>query len=115
MYKILADENIPFAEEAFSNFGSVKLLPGREITNEILRPYNILIVRSVSKVNEQLLQGTNVKFVGTATIGLDHIDTNYLKKMRISYANAPGCNADSVAEYIFAGLFKIAAEEKLSP
>lgn len=114
MYKILADENIPFAEEAFSGFGSVQLIPGREITNEILKPYNILIVRSVTKVNQQLLEGTGVKFVGTTTIGLDHIDTNYLQKMHISYANAPGCNADSVAEYIFAALFNIASEEKFS-
>ncbi len=112
MYKILADENIPFAEEAFSKFGSVQLIPGRDITNEILRPYHILIIRSVTKVNEQLLKGTNVKFVGTTTIGLDHIDTVYLQKMHISCANAPGCNADSVAEYIFAGLYKIASEAK---
>ncbi len=112
MYKILADENIPFAEEAFSNFGSVRLLPGREITNEILRAYHILIVRSVTKVDEQLLEGTNVKFVGTTTIGLDHLDTDYLQKKGIKYANAPGCNADSVAEYIFAGLYKIASEGK---
>ena len=52
--------------------------------------------------------------MGTTTIGLDHIDTGYLKKKNISYANAPGCNADSVAEYIFAGLYKIASETRLS-
>ena len=114
MYKILADENIPYAEAAFSNFGTVQLIAGREINNEIVRPYDILIVRSVTKVNEQLLEGSNVKFVGTTTIGLDHIDTGYLKKKNISYANAPGCNADSVAEYIFAGLYKIASETRLS-
>ncbi len=114
MYKILADENIPFAEEAFSRFGPVQLISGREITNEILKPYNILIVRSVTKVNEQLLEGTGVKFVGTTTIGLDHIDTDYLQKMHIGYANAPGCNADSVAEYIFAALFNLASEGKFS-
>lgn len=114
MYKILADENIPFAEAAFSNFGTVRLLSGREFTNEIVRPYDILIVRSVTKVNEHLLEGSNVKFVGTTTIGLDHIDTGYLKKKHISYANAPGCNADSVAEYIFAGLYKLASETRLS-
>ncbi len=112
IYKILADENIPHAEAAFSNFGTVQLIPGREITNEILRPFDILIVRSVTKVNEQLLQGSNVKFVGTTTIGLDHIDTGYLNKAHIQYANAPGCNADSVAEYIFAGLYKIASEKQ---
>ncbi len=112
LYKILADENIPYAREAFSNFGSVELVPGRDISNALLRPIDILVVRSVTKVNEQLLQGTNVRFVGTATIGLDHIDTGYLQKMDIKYSNAPGCNADSVAEYIFAGLYNIASEGK---
>ncbi len=112
MYKILADENIPFAREAFSEFGSVKLISGREITNDSLRTIDILIVRSITKVNETLLKGTSVKYVGTTTIGCDHIDVEYLIKQKIGFANAPGCNADSVAEYIFTGLLKIASEAK---
>ncbi len=112
MYKIVADENIPFVREAFSNFGTVQVVPGREITNELLKPFDILIIRSVTKVTERLLEETNIKFVGTTTIGLDHIDTNYLLKRLIGYANAPGCNADSVTEYIFAGLFEIATNAK---
>jgi erythronate-4-phosphate dehydrogenase len=111
MYKILVDENIPFAREAFSEFGSVKLIPGREITNNSLRTTDILIIRSITKVNEALLKGTPVKFVGTTTIGCDHIDVEYLVKANISLASAPGCNADSVMEYIFAGLLKIASEK----
>jgi erythronate-4-phosphate dehydrogenase len=113
MYKILIDENIPFAREAFSGFGKVKLAGGREITNSMLRDIDLLIVRSITKVNESLLKNTGVKFVGTATIGLDHIDTEYLTYKKIGFANSPGCNADSVAEYIFAGLLKIASERNI--
>lgn len=112
MYRILVDENIPFSMEAFSEFGSVKLIPGREITNDSLRSADILIIRSITKVNETLLKGTPVKFVGTTTIGSDHIDTEYLRRNNIGFANAPGCNADSVAEYIFAGLLNIASAAK---
>ena len=75
MYKILADENIPYAGEAFSEIGEVKLISGREMTNESLKSIDILIVRSVTRVNESLLKGTPVKFVGSATIGSDHAPT----------------------------------------
>jgi len=114
MYKILADENIPYAEEAFSLIGEVKLIPGRDIKNDSLKSVDILIVRSVTRVNEELLDGTPVKFVGTTTIGSDHIDQAYLKRKDIGFAGAPGCNADSVAEYIFAGLLKIAVLKKFN-
>lgn len=114
MYKILVDENIPYAEEAFSEIGRVELISGRDITNKSLKSVDILIVRSVTRVSEELLEGTNVKFVGTTTIGSDHIDLAYLKSKDIGFANAPGCNADSVAEYIFAGLLKIAVTKKFS-
>lgn len=109
--KILIDENIPFAEEAFAGFGKVELAAGREITDKLLKDVDILIVRSVTKVNKSLLEHTPVTFVGTTTIGYDHIDTTYLKSKKISYANSPGCNADSVAEYIIASLVKIAFEQ----
>lgn len=109
IYKILVDENIPFAAEAFSQFGQVELIPGRDIVNDSLNSVDILIVRSITRVDEGLLKGSSVRFVGTTTIGEDHIDKEYLKRNNIGFANAPGCNADSVAEYVFAGLFKIAA------
>jgi erythronate-4-phosphate dehydrogenase len=111
MLKVLADQNIPFAKEAFSEIGQVKLISGREITNESLKSTDILIVRSITRVVEVLLRNTSVKFVGTATIGSDHIDTKYLQQKNIGFANAPGCNADSVREYIFTGLLSIAVEE----
>lgn len=113
MLKILADENIPFAEEAFAGFGKLKLTSGREITNTLLKDIDILIVRSVTKVNKTLLEHTPVTFVGTTTIGYDHINTTFLKSSKIGFANSPGCNADSVAEYIFAALLKIAAGQNI--
>jgi len=106
--KLAVDENIAFAEENFSAFGELLLLNGREITKEKIRDCDILITRSVTKVNRELLEGTNVRFVGTATIGYDHIDLNYLNSRGIAFANAPGCNAYSVAEYVFSALLFLA-------
>jgi erythronate-4-phosphate dehydrogenase len=114
MYNILADENIPYAEDAFSGIGQVSLINGRDITAERLKNVDILIIRSITRVNKELLQGSPVKFVGTATIGLDHIDVDYLNQNKIGFASAPGCNADSVAEYIFAGLLKFAVKDNFS-
>ncbi len=112
--KLVVDENIALAEEAFLQFGDVLLIGGRQITNEILRNADALIVRSITKVDENLLQNTNIKFVGTATIGTDHIDTNCLDKNNIAFADAKVCNADSVAEYVFTALLNIAPREKIS-
>ena len=112
--KIVADENIIFAEDAFSEFGVLKLLNGRKINKKILTDTDALIVRSVTRVNEALLKKTKVNFVGTATIGTDHIDINYLQKNKIAFTDAKGCNADSVAEYAFTALLKIAAKEKIN-
>lgn len=112
--KLVVDENIAFAEEAFSQFGDVLLIGGRQITNEILRNADALIIRSITNVDEKLLQNTNIKFAGTATIGTDHIDTNYLNKNNIAFADAKGCNADSVTEYVFTALLKIAVDNNLT-
>lgn len=112
--KLIVDENIEFAREAFSLFGETILLPGREITNKILKDADILIVRSVTNVGEKLLNGTSVKFVGTATIGTDHIDLSYLKSRNIRFADAKGCNAFAVAEYFLTALMKVCSDEKIS-
>jgi erythronate-4-phosphate dehydrogenase len=112
--KLLVDENIAFPREAFSQFGEVILKSGREITNKLLSNTEALIVRSITKVDKSLLENTDVKFVGTATIGTDHIDLNYLEEKGIAFADAQGCNANSVAEYVFTALSKIATEKKLS-
>jgi erythronate-4-phosphate dehydrogenase len=112
--KVVVDENIIFAEEAFSEFDSLYLINGRSITNKVLLDADVLIVRSITNVDENLLRNTPVKFVGTATIGTDHIDIEYLLKNKITFADAKGCNADSVAEYVFTALLKIAVDEKIS-
>lgn len=112
--KLVVDENIAFPEEAFSQLGEVILCGGRKITNELLKDVDALIVRSITRVDEKLLKKTKVKFVGTATIGTDHIDLNYLKEAGIAFADAQGCNANSVAEYVFTVLMKIAVERRLS-
>jgi len=112
--KLVIDENIALAEEAFSQFGDVLLIGGRQITNDILRNADVLIIRSITIVGENLLQNTKIKFVGTATIGTDHIDTNYLNKNNIAFADAKGCNADSVAEYVFTALLKIAVDNHIT-
>ncbi|NOX64598.1 MAG: 4-phosphoerythronate dehydrogenase [Chlorobi bacterium] len=102
--KIVVDENISFGKEAFENFGDVELIQGRKITNENLVNADALIVRSITNVNENLLANTKIKFVGTATIGTDHIDKNYLSKNNIQFAYAPGCNSFAVTEYVYSAI-----------
>ena len=87
MLKIIVDENIVFAEEAFSAFGKVQLFPGRKLNNQILKDADILVVRSITIVDEELLKNTRIKFVGTATTGNDHVDQEYLKKKNITLKN----------------------------
>jgi len=113
--KIIADENIIFAKEAFGGMGEVHLANGREITTKILEDADALIVRSVTRVNEELLRGSRVKFVGTATIGDDHVDKKYLQRESIAFTNAAGCNANSVVEYFFCGLIYLLNKYKSDP
>jgi erythronate-4-phosphate dehydrogenase len=101
---ILVDENVAYALEAFGRLGTVRVLPGRRITAADVKDVDVLIVRSVTRVNETLLAGSPVKFVGTATIGCDHVDVEYLRGRGIAFASAPGSNATSVAEYVAAAL-----------
>jgi len=110
---LIVDENIVFATEAFSSLGTAKLVNGRNINRKVIKDADVLIVRSITTVNEELLRGSKVKFVGTATIGTDHVDLNYLSKNNIQFADAKGCNADSVAEYVFTALLKVASEKKI--
>ena len=102
--KIIVDENIPFGREAFENFGEVELHNGREINSSICKNGDALIVRTTTKVNEELLKNSSVKFVGTSTIGTDHIDQDYLNNSNIAFSSAAGCNSHSVAEYVFSAL-----------
>lgn len=102
--KIIADENMPNAQTLFSHLGKVELVNGRTLTNEQVKDADVLLVRSVTKVSQALLEGSAVRFVGSATIGVDHIDLDYLKSANISFSSAPGCNAEAVADYVFSGL-----------
>ena len=111
---VVVDENVAFAEEAFSKFGEVQLLHGREIDQSVLKNTDALIVRSITQINKKLLKGTAISFVGTATIGTDHVDLEYLKERSINFADAKGCNADAVAEYVFTALFSAAVKKNIS-
>jgi erythronate-4-phosphate dehydrogenase len=102
--KIIADANIPFVKECFSSIGEVTVIGGREMTPWIVADADILLVRSITPVGVDLLAGSNVRFVGTATIGFDHIDVDFLARNNIGFASAPGSNANSAAEYVIAGL-----------
>ncbi|HLU69605.1 MAG TPA: 4-phosphoerythronate dehydrogenase [Fibrobacteria bacterium] len=114
---ILVDENIPQGREVFSAYGTVTTFHGRQLTAADVRASGAeaLLVRSITKVNASLLEGSNIKFVGTATIGVDHIDHPYLKAHGIGFSAAPGCNARSVAEYFVAALLNLHVRHGLYP
>lgn len=112
--KIVADENIPAAEQLFSGFGEVIRIPGRHMSAADVVDADLLLVRSITKVNKKLLENSSVKFVGTATIGTDHIDQDYLQQQGIHFTSAPGCNADAVAEYVISVLSLLAQEQSFS-
>jgi len=109
--KILVDENMPYARDLFARLGEVTAVPGRPIPVEKLDDADALMVRSVTKVNSQLLDGKNVRFVGTATAGTDHVDQDYLAQAGIAFSAAPGCNAIAVVEYVFSALLMLAVRD----
>ncbi len=102
--KIIADDNMPLVQELFSPYGEIITLPGRDITADDVQQADVLLVRSVTQVNESLLGGSKVRFVGSSTIGADHIDQSYLQQKGIKFANAPGCNANAVVQYVLSVL-----------
>ena len=102
--KIVADENIPGLEQCFASFAEIVSLPGRQIEASDVKDADALIVRSITQVNGALLSNSQVQFVGTCTIGTDHIDLAYLQEKNISFSSAPGCNADAVVDYVLAAL-----------
>lgn len=112
--KIVIDENIEFAKEAFSSLGEILLINGREIDSNHVSDSDALIVRSVTEVNENLLNNSKIKFVGTATIGTDHINQTYLKNNGIAFSSAAGCNSYAVAEYVTTVLTNISYNKGIS-
>ncbi|KMQ52394.1 Erythronate-4-phosphate dehydrogenase [Chitinispirillum alkaliphilum] len=103
---IIADQNILFAAESFAELGEVTVLPSYKINREELKKADIALVRSVTPVGKELLEDTPVRFVASATIGIDHVDLDYLRERSIGFAHAPGSNADSVAEYVLASILE---------
>jgi len=111
--KIVADANIPYVAECFSSIGDVEVIGGREITPAVIADADVLLVRSVTRIDSNLLAESRVRFVGTATIGFDHIDTEYLSRNNIGFASAPGSNANSAAEYVIAAMLEIGRKHSL--
>ncbi len=109
--RIVADANIPYAGEAFGRIGQVHRVPGQQIEPAFVEGADVLLVRSVTRVGSELLQKSRVRFVGSATIGTDHVDRDYLRERRIAFAHAPGSNAQSVVEYVLAALLAVYAGE----
>lgn len=103
--KIIIDDKIPYIKEAAETIADeVIYAPGKDFTPELVRDADALIIRTRTRCNRELLEGSRVKFIATATIGFDHIDTEYCKQAGIEWRNAPGCNSVSVAQYVQSSL-----------
>ena len=107
---MIADENLAYVDYFFAEFGEIKKCAGRGLTAIDLQSCQSLLVRSVTQVNAELLAASPVRFVGSATIGTDHLDIDYLEQAKIAWANAAGCNAQAVAEYVVTALLKLKPE-----
>ena len=111
---IVADENIPLLDSFFGDIGEVRRVSGRSMTAGDVCDADVLLVRSVTRVNRELLTGSRVRFVGTTTIGTDHVDRDWLEQQGIRFSAAPGCNANSVAEYVLSVLSLYAEKRGLA-
>ncbi|NDV80498.1 4-phosphoerythronate dehydrogenase PdxB [Bacteroides sp. 51] len=112
--KVVVDEKIPYIQEAIKEIADeVVYAPGNGFTPELIRDADALIIRTRTKCNRKLLEGSKVQFIATATIGYDHIDVQYCHDAGISWINAPGSNANSVAEYIESCLALLLKEHNL--
>lgn len=100
--RIVADQNLSMLSQTFGCHGELRLRPGRAIGPADVRDADALLVRSVTRVDRALLKGSRVRFVGSATIGRDHLDTAWLEAQGVRWASAPGCNANAAAEYSLA-------------
>ncbi len=114
MIKIVADNNIPFLEGALEGAARVEYLPGGEISRSHLLDADGLIIRTRTKCNKKLLEGTSIRFIASATIGYDHIDADYCREKGIGWTNAPGCNSSSVEQYIVSSLLWLAVHRSFN-
>lgn len=110
--KIIIDDKIPYIKGALESFAEVIYLSGSKTTAEAVKNADALITRTRTICNKKTLEGSSVKFIATATIGFDHIDTEYCKNAGIEWTNAPGCNAESVNQYISSALFSYSKRKK---
>jgi erythronate-4-phosphate dehydrogenase len=113
MIKIVADNKIPFLEGALEGVARVKYFPGSEISRNHLLDAEGLITRTRTHCNRALLEGTSVRFIASATIGYDHIDTDYCRGKGIVWSNAPGCNSFSVQQYVVSTLLWLAVHRNM--
>lgn len=103
--KVIVDNKIPFIKEAIEKIADeVVYAPGKDLTPSLVKDADALIIRTRTHCNRGLLEGSKVKFIATATIGFDHIDTEYCREAGITWTNAPGCNSASVAQYLHSSL-----------
>ncbi len=109
MFLTVADENIPHVSQAFASTGHVRVLDAESITDKVCANADVLLVRSVTRVDQSLLSQSRVRFVGSATAGFDHIDRAYLRERGIQFTHAAGSNADSVVEYVLSALIRLSA------
>lgn len=113
--KVIVDDKIPYIREAIARVADeVVYLPGGSISATDVHDADALIVRTRTRCNRQLLEGSRVQFIATATIGFDHLDTEYLREAGIRWTNCPGCNAASVAQYLHTTLLLLEQERGLS-
>lgn len=113
--KLVADINIPYLKGVLEPyFDEVIYLPGGQITSNVVKDADTLLVRTRTNCNENLLKGTKVKFIASATIGYDHIDTNYCKLNGITWATAPGCNAGGVLQWVVTVLLHLSQKKNIS-
>lgn len=112
--KVVIDNKIPYIREAMEALADeVVYLPGKEITASVVRDADALITRTRTQCNRQLLEGSKVRFIGTATIGFDHIDTEYCREAGITWSNCPGCNAGAVEQYLHSVLLLLQQEKQV--
>lgn len=111
--KIVIDDKIPYIRGAFEPVADVVYLPGSKTSASDVKDADVLITRTRTICNESLLKGSPVKFIATATIGYDHIDTQYCNRAGIKWTNAPGCNAGSVKQYIASALFAWSLQKRI--
>jgi erythronate-4-phosphate dehydrogenase len=105
--RIIADDKIPFLKGVLEPYADIEYVPGHLISNGELKTADALLVRTRTQCNKDLLKDTAVKFIGTATIGFDHIDTAYCDENGIVWKNAPGCNSSSVCQYVASALINL--------